>query len=132
MEPTVTVYRAKLTTAVLTMQKVTAIIESIIVSRGVLMDNTAMNVVINKTCPVVITSFSDPVCDLTTDAAVNTEEESKKNGVVIAVASIAAFIALVALVIVLVLLVLVYRRHKRRYVKICKVCLHCDQCTACC
>ena len=103
----------------LTAPALAAIIESI-VAQGVLIDNTAMSVAIDKTCPVVIRSFSDPVCNPTNEPIATTEEsDSKKNGIVIAVASIGAFIALVALIIVLVLLLLLYRRHKRRYANMC-------------
>jgi len=117
-ESSATVYRAKLTTVVLTTPALAAIIESI-VAQGVLIDNTTMRLAINKTCPVAIRSFSDPVCDPTHEPVVTTEEsDSKKNGIVIAFASIGAFIALVALIIVLVLLLLLYRRHKRRYMLI--------------
>ena len=118
-EPSTTVYRAKVTTASLKTPALAAIIESI-VAQGVLMgNNIATRVSIDKTCPVVIRSFSDPVCDPTTSSVAGNESGSKSNndGLVIALAGIGALIALIVLLIVLVSMVLLYRRHKRRYAK---------------
>jgi len=114
LDPSATVYRAKLSTAVLTKPMLSEIMEGI-VARGVFMDNsTSANV--DQTCPVVIRSFSDPICDSTTNGVTDREESgSSNNGVAIALAGIGAVIALIAMLIVLVIAVMVYLRHKRRY-----------------
>ena len=129
-DPSATVYRAILSTAVLTKPMLSEIMQDI-VARGVFMDNTT-SATVDQTCPVVIRSFSDPICDSTADSVTDREESnSSNNGVAIALAGIGAVIALVAMVIVLVIAVMVYRRHKRRYENL-NMYLYCAHANASC
>ena len=110
-----TVFRAEIMTYQLTRDDLLIIVQNM-VTGGRLMLNESTVFRIDDSCPVEISSFSDPLCAVPITNGVEDRETDSDETFPIAaiVGSIIGVIAILILLVVLLLLLVLYRRGKKR------------------
>ena len=110
-----TVFRAEITTYQLTRDDLLIILQNMITS-GKLTINESTFFVLDNSCPVEIALFDDPLCmPPTTGNAGATEAKSDESFPVAAIIGlIIGIITIVALLMIFLLLLALYRRSKKR------------------
>jgi len=115
-----TVFRAEIVTYQLTSDELLIIIENM-VTAGRLMVNESTVITLDRSCPIKLLSFNDPVCAITTTDNVenretqtsnNNDDDSSSIGIIIG--SICAVIIFIILLIIFFSLLIFYWRYKRR------------------
>ena len=110
-----TVFRAEIVTYQITSDDLLIIIQNMIAG-GKIKFNESTYFRLDNSCPVGISSFSDPLCSTApiTDNG-NDEDDETKSPTVAIISSIIAVIVIIIVLLVLFVLLLLYRRGRKRY-----------------
>ena len=110
-----TVFRAEIVTYQITSDDLLIIIQNMIAG-GKMKFNESTYFRLDNSCPVGISSFSDPLCSTApiTDSGDDDDEDETKSPTIAIIGSIIAVIVIIIVLLVLFILLVLYRRGRKR------------------